>query len=295
MKTSKEVHADATLAERISLLGVSGSKSQKKLCRFIQDNPAELPGMTAAVLAGKTGVSEATVVRFAKELGFEGYPELQKALRSLLRGRLTSADRLSIAEERMGSNILEATLSAEIRSLRATLRSISPEEFDRTAETILSARGIYIIGTRSSTILADYMYFYMTLILDHVHLIQFATGVDQFEQLLRIGSGDVMIGITFPRYSKRTVDAMSYARECGATTIGITDSESSPLVRLSDRVLYAKNDVASFVDSMVAPIALINALVSELGRRRKDETRRNLSRLEELWQKYSIYDQGNNE
>ncbi|MBR4768982.1 MAG: MurR/RpiR family transcriptional regulator, partial [Lachnospiraceae bacterium] len=172
--------------------------------------------------------------------------------------------------------------------------AVDPEAFDHAVRGLLNAENIYIVGTRSSTALADYMYFYMTLILDRVHLVQFATGADLYEQLLRIGSKDALVGITFPRYSRRTVEAMRYAKKNGAMTIGITDSEVSPVVKLSDDVLYARNDVTSFVDSLVAPMALINALVSELGQRRKEETKANLAKLEGLWAENTVYDRGNN-
>ncbi len=283
---------NASLLERIRIIAAEGSKSNQIVGTYLLAHH-EAAELTANALSKKTGVSEATVVRFAKGLGFAGYPELIEALRATNKSRLTSIERLEIAEARLGSNALEATLNAEIRSLKATLESVKPESFDCAVRGLLRAKNIYIVGTRSSTSLADYMYFYMTLILEHVHLVQFATGADLYEQLLRISEDDALVGITFPRYSRRTVEAMRLAKKNGAMTIGITDSEASPVVRSSDVLLYARNDVTSFVDSLVAPMALINALVSELGQRRKNETRLNLAKLESLWEENTVYDREN--
>lgn len=292
MKNKVEFSNASTLSERIRELREKGSKSNRLLSGYILEHSAQAADMTAQILARDTGVSEATVVRYAKSLGFAGYPEFQAALHDTLKNRLTSIERLEIAETRLGSSTLSATLNAEIRSLRATLETVSESDFDAACEKLLAAKHVYIIGTRSSTALADYMHFYMTLILDEVRLVQFASGADLYEQLLKVGSDDAVIGITFPRYSSRTVQAIRYAKSCGATTIAFTDSASSPVVPLSDIVLYARNDITSFVDSLVAPMALINALISELGRRRRAETRESLARLESLWHDHTVYDQG---
>lgn len=292
MKAKTKPDPKSSLLERIRVFQEQGSKSNQKISAFILQHH-EASTMTALTMAKQVGVSEATVVRFAKGLGFNGYPELMEALRATNKNRLTSIERLEIAGERLGTNALEVTLNAEIRSLKATLEAVDPAAFDQVVKALLEAKNVYIVATRSSTSLADYMYFYMSIILDHVHLVQFATGPDLYEQLLRIGAEDALIGITFPRYSRRTVEAMRFAKKNGARTIGITDSASSPVVRLSDDVLYARNDVTSFVDSLVAPMALINALVSELGRRRKEETKENLAKLERLWAEHTVYDHEN--
>ena len=172
---------------------------------------------------------------------------------------------------------------------KLTLEEIDRKTFDEIVGLLLGARNIYIVATRSATALADYLNLYLSMILDNVRLVQFGNGSDLYEQILRIGSGDVLIGITFPRYSKRTVDAMSIAKQHGAITVALTDSETSPIAALSDKALYAKNHVTSFVDSLVAPMALINALVTELGRERKEATASNLAHLESLWEDYSVY------
>ncbi len=278
------------MMERINKYAESCSKGHKKIAKFISESYVSASYMTASKLASEVGVSESTVVRFAMELGFEGYPELQAALRSMLKNKLTSIERIEIATERMGNDVLFATLSAEIDNLRATLANTDKDNFESIVDMIMYAKNIYIVGNRSSTSLANFMYFYMSLIFDKARLVQSVSGSDIFEQMFRIGEGDVVIGITFPRYSKRTVDAMTFAHRSGAFTVAITDAPSSPVVPIADKVLYAKNEVSSFVDSLVAPMALINALVSALCQKKNKEVVKNFEKLESIWDEYSIYD-----
>ncbi len=276
--------------ERIRQYVAICSKGHKKIGTYILQNYIPASYMTASSLAKEVGVSESTVVRFAMDIGFDGYPGLQTALKSMLKNKLTSVERISIASERMGEDMLTATLNAEIENLRSTLANTDRENFESIVDMILYAKMVYIVGNRSSTSLANFMYFYISLIFDKVRLVQSVSGSDIFEQMFRIGEGDVVIGITFPRYSKRTVDAMTFAHRSGAFTVAITDSDNSPIVPIADKVLYAKNEVSSFVDSLVAPMALINALVSALGQRKKKEVLKNFEKLERIWDEYSIYD-----
>lgn len=278
------------LLEHIKQYTADCSKGHKKIGSYILGNYIPASYMTASNLAKEVGVSESTVVRFAMELGFEGYPELQVALKSMLKNKLTSLERIEIASERMGEDVLSATLNAEIDNLRMTLANTDKANFESIVDMILYAKTVYIVGNRSSTSLANFMYFYMSLIFDKARLVQSVSGSDIFEQLFRIGEGDVIIGITFPRYSKRTVDAMTFSHRSGAFTIAITDSNNSPVVPIADKVLYARNEVSSFVDSLVAPMALINALVSALGQKKKKEVTKNFEKLESVWDEYSIYD-----
>ena len=246
--------------------------------------------MTAARLSKETGVSESTVVRFAAELGYEGYPEMQEALQEMLKNRLTPVQRIDLAAERIGDDILAATLSADIANLKATLAQTDKDNFAAIVDMLLYAKTVYIVGNRSSTSLANFMYFYFSIISDKAKLVQNASGSDIFEQLLRIDEGDVLVAISFPRYSRRTVDAMNFARDAGAFSVAITDCEKSPIARLADRVLYAHNEMASFVDSLVAPLSLINALISAVGQKRQREISKIYTRLEDIWEKYNIYD-----
>ena len=290
MQETPQNASNVPLLERVRAYSQKSSKGHRKIAEFILDNYVSASYMTASKLAQEVGVSESTVVRFAMNLGFEGYPELQSSLRSVLKNKLTSLERIEIANERMGGNVLFATLSAEIDNLRTTLANTDKDNFDSIVNMILYAKNIYIVGNRSSTSLANFMYFYMSLITDKARLVQSQSGSDMFEQLFRIGEGDVMIGITFPRYSKRTVNAMTFARDSGAFTVAITDSLDSPVASIAEQVLCARNEVSSFVDSLVAPMALINALISALCQAKKKEVIKNFEKLENIWDEYGIYD-----
>ncbi|MDD4125046.1 MAG: MurR/RpiR family transcriptional regulator [Eubacteriales bacterium] len=289
-ETEVKNSGELPIMERIKQYSAACSKGHRKIALYILENYINASYMTASNLAKEVGISESTVVRFAMDIGFEGYPELQAALKSMLKNKLTSIERIAIASERMGDDVLTATLNAEIENLRSTLANTDRDNFDSIVDMILYAKTVYIVGNRSSTSLANFMYFYISLIFDKVRLVQSVSGSDIFEQLFRIGEGDVVIGITFPRYSKRTVDAMTFAHRSSAFTVAITDSDNSPIVPISDKVLYAKNEVSSFVDSLVAPMALINALVSALGQKKKKEVSKNFEKLERIWDEYSIYD-----
>ena len=283
-------NGELSLLESISSGSDTFSKGQKKIAGFILDNYVSAAYMTAARLSKETGVSESTVVRFAAELGYEGYPEMQEALQEMLKNRLTPVQRIDLAAERIGDDILAATLSADIANLKATLAQTDKDNFAAIVDMLLYAKTVYIVGNRSSTSLANFMYFYFSIISDKAKLVQNSSCSDIFEKLLLIDEGDVLVAISFPRYSRRTVDAMNFARDAGAFSVAITDCEKSPIARLADRVLYAHNEMASFVDSLVAPLSLINALISAVGQKRQREISKIYTRLEDIWEKYNIYD-----
>ena len=267
------------------------SKSQKIISEYIVSNCEKAAYMTAAKLSEKTGVSESTVVRFATELGFDGYPALLKNLQAYVKAQMTSVQRMELAYEKMGSrDILTGTLKADIGYIEKTLENIDKAQFEKAAMAISSAKKVYIIGVRSAACLAEFAGFYLNLIFSNVKLIKSTGGDDLFEQILNIGKDDVLIGISFPRYSKNTIKALNYAKNNGATVIGITDSKASPIVSESEICLIAESDTTSFVDSLAAPLSLINALIVAVGMNNKDRMQKNLEKLERIWDEYEVYD-----
>lgn len=267
------------------------SKGQKRIAAYIAENYDKAAFLTAGKLGKIVGVSESTVVRFAAELGFDGYPEMRKALQEMIRRRLTSVQRIEVAKGMIDdSNVLKAVLGSDIEKLQTTLSEIDQQSFDKAVAAILSARNIYIVGMRSSTSLASFMGFYLNLILDNVRLIHDTSVSEVYEQIFRIGKGDVFIGISYPRYSSRTVKAMEFAKSTGAGVIGITDGQSSPFVGLADINLFAKSDMVSFLDSLVAPMSLINALIVSIGIRHSDSLSDTFKKLEGIWSDYEVYD-----
>ncbi|MBQ9993131.1 MAG: MurR/RpiR family transcriptional regulator, partial [Clostridia bacterium] len=247
--------------------------------------------MTAAKLSVSAGVSEATVVRFAKRFGFEGYPPLQHAMQEMTRNSLTSLQRIEVTRGRIGDgDIMDSVIGHDIELIRRTLEKTSREQFDSAVELLCSARRIYIIGTRSASALASFMCYYLSLIFEQVSLIDPSNESEIFEQMLHIGEADAVVGISFPRYSRRAVKAMEIASSCGAKTIALTDSESSPLAQPADFLLLAQSDMASIVDSLVAPLSLINALLVATALRKKDELSEQFQRLERIWEEYDVYE-----
>lgn len=269
------------------------SKGQKLIANYIIENYDKAAFMTAFKLASKVGVSESTVVRFANTLGFDGYPKLQKALQEIIKIKLTTVQRVEMAGEYSdGSSVLKKVLKADIDNIRATLEKIDSDMFQQVVNKICNAEKIYIVGLRSSTALADYFGFYLNLILDNVKIVHHGIS-NIFEQMFRVSESDIVIGIGFPRYSIQTVDALSYVKDKGATIVGITDSLLSPIARLSDYTLTAKSNMASFVDSLVAPLSLINALIVAVGMCEKEEITDHFNALEEIWEKYNVYQRRN--
>lgn len=273
---------------------ISGmSKGHKAIANFILESYDKAAFMTAAKLGEEVGVSESTVVRFTTELGFEGYPEFQKALQEDLKTKLTSVQRLGLTERfESDSEALRSVVNQDITNLKNTLSMIDDAEFDKAVSTILSARKIYIMGIRASAPLSEFMHFYMTLLFDDVVLVRSTCTNELFEQIMPIGEGDVMIGISFPRYSARTINSMGYAKSKGATIIAITDKDDTAMTEYADLKLFAKSSMASFVDSLTAPLSLINALLVSLGMHRKDHIQASLESLETLWSQYRVYETG---
>lgn len=267
------------------------SKGQKKIAEYILNNTEKAAYMTAARLAAHTGVSEATVVRFAEKVGFDGYPKLQKSLSGLIKNKLTAVQRMELAKEKIGtSDVLTSVLKADMGHIEKTLETIDRVQFEKAADVISNANRIYITGVRSAAALAEFAGFYLHLIFDNVRLIKTTGGDDLFEQIMNVGKGDVFIGISFPRYSKNTVRALEYARKNGAEVIGITDSLNSPIAQHSDYPIIAQSDAISFVDSLTASFSLINALVVAVGLKNSDTVHKSFERLEEIWDEYGVYD-----
>ena len=274
------------------------SKGQKLIAAYIREHYEKAAFMTAAKLGSTVGVSESTVVRFATEIGFEGYPQLQKALREMIRNKLTAVQRMEVLGDRLGnSDLLSKVLQTDIDSIKKTLEEVDGAAFEAAVADIISARKIYIIGIRSAAALSSFMNFYFTHIFDNVRNIDTASTSGIFEQLLRVGEGDVFIGVTFSRYSKRTLKAASFAKASGAKVIAITDSLGAPIAGVADHVLVAKSDMASFVDSLVAPLSLINALIVAIGVAKKEEISDTYEKLESIWAEYNVYqtDEENND
>ncbi len=267
------------------------SKGQRKIASFILESYDKAAFMTASRLGKRVGVSESTVVRFAFELGYDGYPDMQRSLQKMIRNRLTTVQRIEVTKDRLGDqDLLSMVLQSDIEKIRMTLEELDRDSFEQTVDAIVSARKIYIIGVRSSAAIASFLHFYFNLIFDNVVLVSANTASEIFESLLRVGEGDVVIGISFPRYSSRTVQAMSFARDRGATTVAITDSESSPLAPISRYSLMARSDMASFVDSLVAPLSLVNALLVAVSQRKNEDLAHTFHTLEEIWDEYGVYE-----
>ncbi|MBP5491772.1 MAG: MurR/RpiR family transcriptional regulator [Clostridiales bacterium] len=281
------------VVERIQDSLDSMSKGQKAIANYILSNYETAAYMTAAKLGEATGVSESTVVRFSMELGYEGYPHFQKILQEELKVKLTSVQRLNAASRFTDdASVLKSIMQADLDSLRHTYENLDEQAFSKAVSTILDAKKIYIMGLRSSSPLSSFLHFYMTPLFDDVRHIHSNSSNEVFEQILPIGPGDVMIGISFPRYSTRTIQSMQYARSRGASVIVITDKPDTPMTEYADVALFAKSDMASFVDSLTAPLSLINALLVALGMHRKSHIEESFEALERLWAEYKVYDTG---
>ena len=269
------------------------SKGHRHIARFILGNYDKAAFMTAQKLGSTVGTSESTVVRFAYENGFDGYPQLQRALQEMIRNKLTSIQRIEVANDRIGNqDVLSMVMHSDIEKIRMTLEETDRKSFDASVEAIVAARRIYILGVRSSSALAGFLSFYFNLIFENVLQVNTTSSSEIFEQILRVGKEDVVIGISFPRYSKRTIKAMNYARNSGATVIAITDKDKSPIADNADLALLAPSDMASFVDSLVAPLSVINALIAAIGYKKRDLVSERLEKLERVWDEYEVYDKG---
>ena len=267
------------------------SKGQRMLANYITDNFDKAVFLTAAKLGDIVGVSESTVVRFATALGYKGYPEFQKALEEMVRNKLNSLQRMEVTYGRITqSNVLESVLNSDAEKIKDTLSNIDEKVFDLAVDTILNAKKIYVIGIRSCAPLASFLAFYLNLIFPDVILLNTTSSAEVFEQMIRISGDDVIIGISFPRYSMRTLKALEFANSRSAKIISITDSINSPMNLYSSCNLIAKSDMASIVDSLVAPLSVINALIVSLCMRKQDDVTKNLEELEQIWDEYQVYE-----
>lgn len=287
----------STVTQNSDLLRLIGeklprlSKGQKLIASYILEHYEKAAYMTAAKLGALVGVSESTVVRFASELGFEGYPELQHSLQELIRTKLTTLQRIEITNDRIGdADLLEKVLVSDIDNIKRTLDRIDRDSFNRAVDAMINAKTIYIIGMRSSSAIADFLFFYLNLIFPNVRLVRITSGSEIFEQILRISKDDVIVGISFPRYSKRIINALEYAKSQSAYVIALTDSAVSPIAAHADDLLLAKSDMASFVDSLVAPLSIINALIVAIGKKKQGEVSATFEKLENIWDEYEVYD-----
>ena len=269
----------------------SFSKGQRRIAQYIESSYDKAAFMTASRLGKMVSVSESTVVRFAVELGFDGYPSMQKALQEMVRNKLTSVQRIEVTNDRLGDqDVVSMVLQADWESIRMTSEALDRRVLDQAVEAILRAKNIYIVGVRSSAVIATFMSFYFRNIFDNVHLVSSSATSEMIEQMLHVSQGDVVIGISLPRYSSRTVQLMEFARDSGAEVVAITDSLEAPAAKRADHTLLAKSDMVSVVDSLVAPMSLVNALIVAIGQKKKGELSRIFENLEGIWQEYEVYE-----
>lgn len=267
------------------------SKGQRLIARYITQSYDKAAFMTANKLAKTVGVSESTVVRFAVDLGFDGYPSMQKAMREMVLNRLTSVQRIEVASNRIGDNdVLTTVLQSDMDKLRRTAETVSREEFDAAVNAVLSAKRVYIIGVRSTAPLANFLGYYLNYMFNNVHIVTASGTSEMFEKIVGVNSDDVVIAFSFPRYSSSTAKAAQYCRTTGANVIAITDSPASPLGQSADHVICAKSDMVSLVDSLVAPLSVVNALIVAIAAKREKEVHRTFETLEHIWDQYHVYE-----
>lgn len=265
------------------------SKGQKKIAGYILSDYDKAAFMTASKLGKLVGVSESTVVRFAAVLGYEGYPAMQKALQEIVRSKLTSIQRIQASDELFGTDVVASVLQTDMDKIRLAIEEVDRAAFEAVVDKLMAARHIYILGVRSSSFLAGYLHFYLHLIFENVTLVTSNSAGDILESILRIGPGDVLVGISFPRYSKSTVKGVQFAHDRGADVVAITDGVMSPLYPLASEVLMARSDMISFVDSLVAPFSLLNALIVAAGHRKNGDISQIFNRLEGIWDEYGVF------
>lgn len=267
------------------------SKSQKIISKYILENYDKAAYMTASRLGSAVGVSESTVVRFALELGFEGYPEFQHSLQETVRIKLTSFQRMDVTNSLIGDgDLLSKVLNSDIDKIKRTIEEIDREAFDKSVDTLVTAKNIYIVGLGSSAILASSLNHSLRMIFDSVRLIEASSADEIYAQIMNISPDDAVVAMSFPRYSRKLISAVNFAKDSGATVIALTDSVSSPIASFADNLLVARSDMASFADSLIAPLSVINALVVAVSRKKQDELRVRLQQLEKIWDEYNVYD-----
>ena len=289
---------NSQLSDRIKMKSATFSKGQRLIAKYIEEHSDKVAFMTASRLGDTVGVSESTVVRFATEIGYSGYPALQQAMQEMIRSKLTSVQRLEMTSSNIApERLLDAVLEQDIDILRRTKETVNREDFYRAADALQRAQRVYILGAGSSLALATFLSHYFRLVFDTVHLVEATSEATILQQMIHAGEGDAIIAISFPRYSKKAAKALQYASDRGVSTIAITDSPLSPLARHASHVLLARSDMVSFVDSLVGPLSLINALIVTVAIRRKGEVADTLRKIENIWDEYGVYekvDEANN-
>ena len=289
---------NSQLSDRIKMKSATFSKGQRLIAKYIEEHSDKVAFMTASRLGATVGVSESTVVRFATEIGYSGYPALQQAMQEMIRSKLTSVQRLEMTSSNIApERLLDAVLEQDIDILRRTKETVNREDFYRAADALQRAQRVYILGACSSLALATFLSHYFRLVFDTVHLVEATSEATILQQMIHAGEGDAIIAISFPRYSKKAAKALQYASDRGVSTIAITDSPLSPLARHASHVLLARSDMVSFVDSLVGPLSLINALIVTVAIRRKGEVADTLRKIENIWDEYGVYekvDEANN-
>ena len=269
----------------------SFSKGQKLIANYILQSYDKAAFMTASKLGKTVNVSESTVVRFSAELGFDGYPRMQKTLQDMIRNKLTAIQRVEVSKERIGNqDVMTMVMQSDIEKIRMTLDETDQVSFNQAVAAIANAKRIYVLGVRSASVLANFISFYFRFMFDNLVSVDTSSISEVFEQIVHISADDVFIGLSFPRYSKRTIKAMQYAKDQGAKVVAITDSKVSPLTKIADVSLLAKSDMASFVDSLVAPLSLVNALIVAISREKAVHLESSLNRLESIWEEYDVYE-----
>lgn len=266
------------------------SKGQRAIARYITEQYDKAAFMTANKLGKVVGVSESTVVRFAVELGYDGYPAMQKALQEMVLNRLTSVQRLEVASNRMtGQDILTTVIHSDMEKLRQTAETVSRDDFNNAVDVICHARRVYILGVRSTAALASFLGYYLRYMLDDVRIVTVSGTSEMFEQIIGVDARDAVIAFSFPRYSSSTAEGARYCRTTGAKVIGVTDSKFSPLGEQCDLVLTAKSDMISLVDSLSAPLSIANALIVAVASKREGRLEKTLGTLERVWEEYHVY------
>ena len=267
------------------------SKGQRRIAQYITQSYDKAAFMTANRLGKTVGVSESTVVRFAVDLGFDGYPSMQKAMQEMVLNRLTSVQRIEVANDRLGDqDAISMVLRSDMEKLRQTEETIDRTEFTAAVNAILKAKRVYILGVRSVAPLANFLGYYLNYMFNNVHVVSGFSAGEMFEKIVSVNSDDVVIAFSFPRYSSSTTKGAQYCRSAGATVIGFTDSKLSPLGQCCDHVLVAKSDMVSLVDSLVAPLSIVNALIVAIAAKREKELSRTFANLERIWDEYDVYE-----
>lgn len=267
------------------------SKGQRRIASYITESYDKAAFMTASKLGKTVGVSESTVVRFAMELGYDGYPSMQKAMQEMVMNRLTTVQRMGVANDRIGGqDVVTSVLQADMDKLRQTQDDLSREDFQNAVNALLHAKSVYVIGVRSAAALANFFGYYLNYMFENVHVVTASGSGEMLERLVNVKADDTVLAISFPRYSTATIQGVQHCRQAGATVIGLTNSALSPVAQACDYVLLAKSDIVSLVDSLVAPLSVVNALLVALASGRAEVLAKNFDTLERVWDAYHVYE-----